>query len=357
MKRDKKHITIHDMARELGISGSTVSRALNNNPRISKTTRDAVQKLARFHNYLPNAMASSLRKGKGNTVGVIVPNINRSFFSNIIGGIEEIFSTAGYNLMICQSNELLEKEQAALMTLLNARVDGILMSLSMESEKYDHIEKLLNRGVKMVFFDRIPEQLPVQSVVIDDYSAALKVTEHLLEQGSRQPAHIGGSSSINVYAKRQNGFRKALEKSGVSVDSKYIIETEMTRRGGTVAFNELMKLRQRPDAIVCSGDLAAHGVLIAAHEHGLKVPGDLSVTGFANEEFTAHINPSLTSVNQKGNEIGRKSAKLFLDNESSHEKRQIVIEPEIILRESSGKKKTKILEVDEMDWKFRKLGS
>jgi LacI family transcriptional regulator len=336
MTKDKQHITIHDIARELGISGSTVSRALNNNPRISKATREAVQKLARSYNYLPNAMASSLRKGKGNTVGVIVPNINRSFFSNIIGGIEEILSTAGYNLMICQSNELLEKEQAALMTLLNARVDGILMSLSMESDRYDHIEELLNRGVKMVFFDRIPEQLPVQSVVIDDYKAALKLTDHLLEEGCRQPAHVGGSSMINVYANRQNGFRQALRNRSMTIDSKYIIETEMTRKGGAAAFHELMKLPRKPDAIVCSGDLAAHGVLIAALESGLSVPGDLTVTGFANEEFTAHISPSLTSVNQKGNEIGRKTAELFLDSESSHEKRQIVVEPEIIFRESSG---------------------
>jgi LacI family transcriptional regulator len=336
MTKDKQHITIHDIARELGISGSTVSRALNNNPRISKATREAVQKLARSYNYLPNAMASSLRKGKGNTVGVIVPNINRSFFSNIIGGIEEILSTAGYNLMICQSNELLEKEQAALMTLLNARVDGILMSLSMESDRYDHIEELLNRGVKMVFFDRIPEQLPVQSVVIDDYKAALKLTDHLREEGCRQPAHVGGSSMINVYANRQNGFRQALRNRSMTIDSKYIIETEMTRKGGAAAFHELMKLPRKPDAIVCSGDLAAHGVLIAALESGLSVPGDLTVTGFANEEFTAHISPSLTSVNQKGNEIGRKTAELFLDSESSHEKRQIVVEPEIIFRESSG---------------------
>jgi LacI family transcriptional regulator len=345
MARKKQHITIHDMARELGISGSTVSRALNDNPRISKSTREAVQKLARHHNYLPNAMASSLRKGKGNTVGVIVPNINRSFFSNIIGGIEEILSTAGYNLMICQTNELLEKEQAALMTLLNARVDGILMSLSMESKNYKHIEELLNRGVRMVFFDRIPEQLPVQSVVIDDYNAALKLTEHLLEQGCTRPAHVGGSSSINVYANRQNGFRQALRNKRMTIDSKYIIETEMTREGGTAAFHELMTLRHKPDAIVCSGDLSAHGVLIAALESGLSIPDELRVTGFANEAFTAHISPSLTSVNQKGNEIGRKSAELFLDGESSNEKRQVVVEPEIIFRESSGQRKNKIIEV------------
>ncbi|MEX0982566.1 MAG: LacI family DNA-binding transcriptional regulator [Bacteroidales bacterium] len=335
MKQRKQHITIHDIARELGISGSTVSRALNNNPRISKSTRDAVQKLAKTHNYLPNALASSLRKGKGNTVGVVVPNINRSFFSNVIGGIEEILSTAGYNLMICQTNEKLDKEKAVLKTLLNARVDGILMSLSMETNDYGHIEDLLDRGVKMVFFDRIPEKLPVHSVVIDDYNVALKVTRHIINQGYNMPAHVGGSSEINVYANRQKGFIQAIKNSGKRLDERYIIETDMTRAGGAAAFEQLMKLRPKPDAVVCSGDLSAHGVLISAMENGLAVPGDLAISGFANEEFTAHIRPSLTSVNQKGNEIGQQAAILFLNGEQKAEKRQIMVEPEIIFRESS----------------------
>jgi LacI family transcriptional regulator len=336
MKGKKKHITIHDMARELGISGSTVSRALNDNPRISKATREAVQKLARAHNYLPNAMASSLRKGKGNTVGVIVPNINRSFFSNVIGGIEQVLSTAGYNLMICQSNELLGKEISALKTLLNARVDGIMMSISMETGTYDHIEELINRGVRMVFFDRIPEGLPVDSVVIDDFDAARRLTEQMIQKGCRQPAYIGGSPDVNVYANRQKGFRKAVTDSGSEPDERYIIETGMTRRDGAEAFEKLIRLRKRPDAIICAGDFAAHGVLIAAGEKGLAVPGELVISGFANEEFTAHIRPSLTSVNQKGNEIGQRAAELFLDEEHKNEKRQIVIEPEIIYRESTG---------------------
>lgn len=336
MMRGKQHITIHDIARELGISGSTVSRALNNNPRISKATRDAVQKLAKTYNYLPNTMASSLRKGKGNTVGVVIPNINRSFFSNVIGGIEEILSTAGYNLMICQTNEKIDKEKAALRTLLNARVDGILMSLSMETDDYRHIEDLLDRRVRMVFFDRIPEALPVHAVMIDDYNAAMKVTGHIINQGYTIPAHVGGSSKINVYANRQKGHIQAIQNNGKQLDKRYIIETDMTRAGGSAAFDQLMKLSPKPDAVVCSGDLAAHGVLIAAMESGLTVPGDLAISGFANEEFTAHIRPSLTSVNQKGNEIGKQTAELFLNGEQDEDKRQIVVEAEIILRESSG---------------------
>ncbi len=336
MDQKKKHITIHDIAQELGISSSTVSRALHNNPRISKSTREAVQKLARAHHYFPNAMASSLRKGKGNTVGVIIPNINRSFFANIINGIEQVFSTAGYNLMICQSNELLTKEVNAIKTLLHARVEGILMSLSMETNRYEHIEDLIKRGVRMVFFDRIPETLPVDSVVIDDFNAALKLTEHMLQQGCRQPAHIGGSPGVNVYSNRQRGFRQAIINSGKEPDDRYIAETGMTRSDGAAAFEQLMRLKKKPDAIVCAGDLTAHGVLIAAQEKGIAVPESLRISGFANEEFSAHIRPSLTSVNQKGKEIGQKVAELFLDGDQKMGKRQIVIEPEIIHRESSA---------------------
>ncbi|MEX0985891.1 MAG: LacI family DNA-binding transcriptional regulator [Bacteroidales bacterium] len=335
MKREKQHVTIHDLARELGISGSTVSRALHNNPRISTATRKQVQELAASYNFYPNSMASSLRKGKGNTIGVIVPNINRSFFSNIIGGVEEILSQSGYNLMICQSHEMLQKEKNALLTLMNARVDGIIMSLSMETDTYDHIESVLKRGVRMVFFDRIPDTLQVQSVVINDYVAAYKLTENLIEQGYQKPAHIAGSANINVYANRKQGFIDALKKKGMPVDNPYIVEAEMTRQGGAGAFRRLMELPVKPDAMVCSGDLAAHGVLLAARQTGVDVPGELAITGFANEEFTPHVSPPLTSVDQRGSEIGRKAANLFLADEPASVKRQLMIEPNILFRESS----------------------
>ena len=332
----KKHITIHDIARELGISASTVSRALKDNPRISKRTRETVQRLALSHQYMPNQMASNLRKGKSNTVGVIVPNVNRSFFSHIIDGVEQVLSAAGYNLMICQSFEKLNKEKEALNTLFNARVDGILMSLSMETDTYGHIEEIANRNMKMVFFDRIPVSMNVASVIIDDYHAALKVTSHILSRGCRYPAHIGGSSQINVYGNRQMGFRDALLENQIPIDERYIIETDMTREGGMKAFEQLMKLSPRPDAVMCSGDLTAHGVMIAAEKMGLRIPYDLTVSGFANEEFTAHITPPLTSVDQKGALIGHEVAKLFLENEDPNVKKQIIIEPDVKLRQSTA---------------------
>lgn len=335
MAGKKRHITIHDIARELGISASTVSRALNNNHRISAATRTKVQQLAASHGYQPNVMASSLRKGQGNTVGVIVPNINRSFFSNIIGGIEEKLSQAGFNLMICQSNESLEKEKQALQTLMHARVDGIMMSLSMETQDYSHLEQLLQQGTRMVFFDRVPDTLPVDAVVIDDYAAAFSITSRLLSQGYRHPAHIGGSENINVYRQRKAGYLDALKSFGLPPVAAHIVETDMTRQGGRQAFRESMRSDPRPDAFVCAGDLAAHGVLLEALDNHIRVPQEIAISGFANEEFTPHITPPLTSVDQKGLEIGRKAAAIFLEQEATNSGSRVVIAPEVLFRLST----------------------
>lgn len=339
MPSSKSHITIHDLAKELGISASTVSRALKNNPRISESTKEAVRNLAVRYDYRPNTVASSLRRGDSNTVGVIVPNIHRSFFSNIIGGIEEELSKAGYNLMICQSNEKIEKEKSALSTLLDARVSAIFMSLSMESDSYDHIQELLDKKIKMFFFDRIPNQLPVRSVAIDDFTAAFQVTEHLIQQGSVRPAHIGGSSKINVYAERQRGFMEALTKYRIKLDHDYIISEDMTVDGGKRAFEKFMKLQVVPDSIMCSGDFTALGVVLSARELHINIPSELAVSGFANEDFTPYISPPITSVDQKGNEIGRQVASAFLSSSGANEIRHSIIEPKILYRESTLKVK------------------
>ena len=340
----KKHITIHDLARELGMSASTVSRALKDHPRISKSTRELVRRHAELSNYQPNRLAASLRKGKGNTVGVIVPNINRSFFSNIIGGIEEELSQSGYNLMICQSKEKLEKEKDALATLLDARVDGILMSISMETTSYGHLEKLLGQGIRLVFFDRVPSIPGINSVIIDDYHAAYELTKTLLAKGFRRPAHIGGSSKINVYAMRQKGYLDALRDSGMEARPECIIETDMTREGGREAFGKLTASGKYPDSFVCSGDYTALGILDEARRCEKKLPYPIAVTGFANEEFTSLVHPGITSVDQRGFEIGQKAALLYLEDPSLEDKTQLMLRPEIIYRESSEfrKQKTKI---------------
>ncbi len=338
----KKHVTIHDIARELNISASTVSRALNDHPRISETTRKKVRELAEKYHYQPNHLAASLRKGKGNTLGVIVPRINRSFFAHVIGGIEEELTRQGYNLMICQTHEKLENEIASIATLLNARVDGIMMSLSMETDRYDHLDALLQNQVRLLFFDRVPPDFPVRSVVINDYRAAFDMVQHLVEQGFRKIGHVGGPSHINVYAERRRGYLEAVRAAGLEMDERWIVTGEMTRAGGERALRTILKLKNRPDALVCSGDFTALGVLEAARAKGIRLPDELAVTGFANEDFTRYLDPPLTTVDQRGLTMGQTVATQFLGEITGLSvpgtPEKVVLEPELIIRESSTRR-------------------
>ncbi len=336
---NKPHITIHDIARELNISASTVSRALHNHPRISGATRGAVQELARKYNYQPNVVATSLRQGKSKTVGVIVPRINRNFFANVIGGMEEVLASSGYHLMICQTHERLQDEKAALLTLVNARVEAIILSVSMESSSDDHLRALQERGIRLFFFDRIIESLQAGSVVIDDRLGAYLNVQHLLEQGYSRILHVAGADHITIYRARKQGYMDAMMEAGIEPQPEWIIEKPLVVEGGEEAFQEGMALTVKPDAFFCAGDYAALGVIQAALRSGLKVPEDLGITGFANEPFTAFVQPSLTTVDQHGGEMGRIVAEMFLDcneQEEPHagcEKR--VLKPELIIRESS----------------------
>lgn len=335
----KSHVTIHDIARELSVSASTVSRALQNHPRISESTRNAVQKVAEHYNYQPNVVATSLRSGKSKTVGVIVPRINRNFFSNVIGGLEESLAASGYHLMICQTHEQYDNEATAIQTLINARVDAIILSISMETRNKAHIRELLDKGIRLFFFDRALEDIDVGSVVVDDKLGAYLSVRHLLEQGYQRIMHVAGADHINIYHARKEGYLQAMTESGIEVHKSWIIERPLIVKGGKSAFDYGMSLSTKPDAFFCAGDYAALGVLLAAKSHGIRVPEDLGVTGFANEPFTEFLEPSLTTVDQNGGEMGKMVARMFLrceeeaTNASSCEK--VVLQPELIIRNSS----------------------
>ncbi|MEN8158202.1 MAG: LacI family DNA-binding transcriptional regulator [Bacteroidota bacterium] len=335
----KSHITIHDLARELNISASTVSRALHDHPRISKATRDAVRKVAKRYNYQPNVMATSLRQGRSKTVGVIVPRINRNFFSNVIGGMEKILAASGYQLMICQTHEKLEDEKAALQTLVNARVGAIIISVSLETTGDEHIRALQDRGIKLFFFDRIIQSQGTESVVIDDRLGAYMNTMHLIEEGYRKIIHVAGPEQITIYRDRKRGYMDAMAGSGIEVLPEWIIEKPVVQAGGEEAFHQAVQLKGGVDAFFCAGDYAALGVMQAARESGRKVPDDLGVTGFGNEPFTAFIQPSLTTVDQRGVEMGKRVAEKLIDCSENDlqpsECKKTVLKPELIVRDSS----------------------
>ncbi len=335
----KTHITIHDLARELNISASTVSRALHDHPRISKATRDAVRKIAKRYNYQPNVMATSLRQGRSKTVGVIVPRINRNFFSNVIGGMEKVLAASGYQLMICQTHEKLEDEKAALQTLVNARVGAIILSVSLETTGDDHIRTLQDQGIKLLFFDRIIQNLDAGSVVIDDRLGGFLNTKHLIRQGYRKIIHVTGPDHITIYRARKRGYLEAMNESGIEVLPEWIMEKPLVQAGGEEAFYEGVQLKGGVDAFFCAGDFAALGVMHAAQESGRKVPDELGVSGFGNEPFTAFIQPSLTTVDQRGDEMGKLVAGKLItwgeNNSLASESLQTVLKPELIIRDSS----------------------
>jgi len=335
----KPHVTIHDIAKELNVSASTVSRALQNHPRISESTRTAVQKMAEQYNYQPNVAAASLRSGRSKTVGVIVPRINRNFFSNVIGGLEESLAASGYHLMICQTHEQYANEASAIQTLINARVDAIILSISMETRNNEHLQGLMEKEIRLLFFDRALEDVETGSVVVDDKLGAYLSVKHLLEQGYRRIIHVAGADHINIYHARKEGYLQAMNEAGIEVPDQWILEKPLMVQGGEAAFLTGMNLSPKPEAFFCAGDYAALGVLQAAKSNGVNVPEDLGITGFANEPFTAFLEPSLTTVDQKGGVMGKMVAQMFLNCEEkttlSATCEKIVLQPELIIRNSS----------------------
>ena len=337
----KKIITIHDIARKLNINASTVSRALNNNSRISRETRELVKKTAEQMNYKPNIIASALRKGRSNTIGLVVPRINRFFFADTISGIESVTNPAGYNLIICQSNESLKKEVENINTLIENRVDGIIISVSGETKTSDHLLKVMEQHIPLLQFDRVLNDLEVSKVVNDNFNGAYEAVNHLISQGFRTVSHIAGPLHINIYNERFEGYKKALNDNGLEYDNDLIFKGILTYQFGRECAEKIVKLDKRPDAVFCAGDFAALGVLEYLKENNFSVPGDYAIMGFANEQFTQYTEPSISTLDQFAFEIGSVSARIILDEINSEIKtnvtKSISVKPKLIIRKSSIK--------------------
>lgn len=320
-------VTIKDIARELGISPSTVSRALKDHPDISPETKKAVTKLAEELNYQPNSIALSLRHSKTNTIGVVIPEVVHFFFSTIISGIEDIAYDAGYSVIVAQSNESYEREVMDTKALFNNRVDGILISMSRETTDFAHFENLHSRGIPMVFFDRVCEPIQCSKVVIDDFDAAYQATSHLIEQGYKKIAHLGGPKTLRISQDRLGGYRKALEDNNLEFNSSWLVHEigADDEREAKATTSEILSMTDKPDAIFASNDIAALGALLAAREKGIKVPEDLGIVGFSNWRFTSLTEPSISTIDQPGFQMGQEAAKLLIKEIESEE--EDLIEP------------------------------
>lgn len=311
-------VTIKDIAKELGISASTVSRALKDHPDISYKTKEAVNELAKKWHYKPNAVALSLRNSKTNIIGVIIPEIVHHFFSSVISGIEEIASNAGYNVMIFQSNESYEREIANVQALLASRVDGVLVSMSKETKNYEHFRELRDNGIPIVFFDRVCNDLASDNVIVDDFAGAFAAVEHLIKIGCKRIAHLSAPQHLLLAQNRQKGYRQAMLKHKVPLDESLIIKCDSFDEA-LLKTPDLLNLPEPPDAIFAVNELTAAGAMLIVKKFGLRVPEDISIVGFTDGLVSRVTDPSLTTLEQHGLDIGLKAAEILVKRISSGE--------------------------------------
>ncbi|WP_047550568.1 LacI family DNA-binding transcriptional regulator [Psychroserpens sp. Hel_I_66] len=337
----KKKVTIYDIAKKLELTAATVSRALNNNIKISEKTRKLVQDTATEMNYEQNTLARALKSGKSYNVGVIVPRIDSNFFASVIRGIEEELYPKGYHVIICQTHDQEKLETGNINSLLNAQVDGILMSISNSKTKNKIFNNIAQKQVPLIFFDRKKDISGVSSVTIDDFSGSYIATKHLIEQGCKRIAHLSNDRSLEIFKNRYLGYKQAIIDHGLEFDESLVIETFSKVDEGRKVTKQLLNMAIPPDAIFSSSDFTALGAIEEIKESGLRIPEDISVIGFSNEPFTRFMELSITSVDQSPIEMGRRAAKLFLEevdaDVKTKEQQQIVLQPELIIRKSSLK--------------------
>ncbi len=339
---NKKRTTIKDIANVLNISAAAVSKALHNDSRISKQTKEDVKRVAKELNYQPNHLASALRKGKSNLVGVIVPRTNSNFFSSVIENMEAVLDKAGYNIIITQSKESFKKECKNIDTLLYTQVDGIIASMANETTDLSYYEKIKSKGIPLILFDRGENDLNVDYVGINDYDSSHMIVEHLVEKGCKRIAHIGGYRRTRIFNNRIRGYIDALTKHNLPLDQNLLTESSLTLEDGREMMQKFLQLEQRPDAVYVASDYAALGALQVLNENNINVPEDICLIGFGNEPFTSFVKPTISTVNQHSAEIGKIAAETFLsrinDENWKPSLNKNILKSELIVRESSDKK-------------------
>ena len=333
-------ITIKDIARILGISPSTVSRALKDHPDINSDTKKAVNELANKLKYQPNAVALSLKNSRSNTIGIIIPEIVHYFFSSVISGIEDIASQRGYTVIICQSNESFDREVANAKTLLSHRVDGILISISKQTNTFTHFQNLQEGGIPLVFFDRIAPGINADQVIIDDIEASYDATRHLIENGCKRIAHFAGPQSLLIGRNRLQGYINALTEAGLPVDNRLIIQADTFEKARNTV-GQMLDSGIVPDGIFAVNDMTAIGAMQTILKRGLRIPEDVSIVGFSDGYLSGVTDPHLSSVDQHGYEMGTMAAEMLFKRILSDETEYIpeikTLKANLIVRGSSQK--------------------
>lgn len=335
----KQKITIKTIAKELGVSTSTVSKALKDSHEISTETKEKIQAYANYYNYKPNHLALQLRNQKTKVIGVILPKIVHHFFSTVIMGIEDGANEKGYNIMVCFSNESYKKEVETLKVLSNGSVDGIIISIAsetLENKDFDHFKGLVSEEIPLVLFDRVVDDILCDKVVVDDVSAGYKATQHLLDNGRKKIALITTPDHVNVGALRRQGYEKALIEAYIKKDENIIVKID-EKVDITAQIQKVFE--SDVDGVFAVNEIYAAITMRLAKENGLKVPEDLAVIGFTDGLISEYSSPSISTVAQHGFTMGKQAVELLIERiekESETIKpKRIVISSELKIREST----------------------
>lgn len=340
-ERKKGYVTIKDIARELGLSTSTVSRALRDQPDVHPDTRRQVQQTAERLHYQPNLFASGLVSRRTHLIGVVVPRIANHFFSAITSGIQNVAYQHDYKVIICESDHSIQREKLNMEALLSVRVDGILMApcTDFSHDEISHLQAVKAREVPMVYVDRIQPEVPSSSVLIDDFKAAEEATSYLIKTGCTRIAHFTGPMWTSVCVDRKAGFLEAMQKHGLSVPEEWIVETGFESTPATEAMMQLWRGQRKPDALLAVNDRVAVGAAIALRELGVAIPEQMSLIGFSDNPVSAMISPSITTVRQPAYEMGEMAANLLLQQiEATQPQASLqrhTLDTRLILREST----------------------
>lgn len=335
----ERQTTIKDIALALRLSTSTVSRALRDAPDVGEETRKAVKALAEELDYQPNKLALSLLKKQTNTIGLIIPNLDY-VLATMVKGIDEVALEAGYTVMVCQSDESFGREIVNTKRMLDSLVDGFIISVSSETSIFDHIKKIQQKKKPLVLFDRTINSINAPRVRLDNVEGGRIATQHLIDQGYKRIALLAGPENLSISNERMEGYLQTLKQNKIKVDKNLIIHCDFNQEYGRMAAKELLIMKNRPDAIFTISDRLAIGAALAIKETGLKMPKDIGLVGFNNDPMTKLMTPSISSVEMFAFEIGKATAKIFLEminSETDMSDKEIIFKPKLFVRESSSR--------------------
>ncbi len=339
--KQQKEVTIYDIAEQLGVSPATVSRALKDNPSISAATRKKINALAEKLGYRHNTFASSLRLQKTHTIGVIVHELNSSFITSVLSGIEKVVTEAKYNLIIVHSAENASLEAANARNLFHKRVDGVIASLSFDTEDLSHFQQFHDKNIPVVFFDRVFENSDGAKIIINNFQAGYDATAHLIAQGCKRIAHITSSLKRNVYAERMKGYKQALTDYKQKFNDKLVVVDGFKEEDATRSAKTILAMKTLPDGLFITNDFAAAVIMQVLKDAGIRIPEDIAVVGFNNDIIGKVVSPKLTTINYPGFEMGQVAARSLINHLKGiwdmSLTNTVVIKSELIVRESSLK--------------------